>query len=181
MVTDFFGTVFRFTTDTLATVETLPKYGRLYTASTSAEAAAAAETAAMDTTIAAADGFDRHLGPCRAVGGSDRGDASRRCPDTFGVGPRLSTRVLGPVAARNRIHATTGGGAKLWYLPEDDYLGPDDFSFTVTVGGVKSKEAWVAGVHTRRYRAQAREKVALRGEKDEVAGTVGVPRFWSCS
>lgn len=159
MVTDFFGNVFRFGTDSTITIETLPKYGRLFTASTAAEAAAAAlamdgndigsNTAVFE--IGAADGYNRHLGTCRAVGGGDTGDPTRRCPYAFGVGPNLSTRVLGAVAARNRVHASTGGGSRVWYMPKEGYLGPDDFSFSVTVGGVKSTEAWVVGVHTRRY------------------------------
>lgn len=160
VVTDSFGDAFRFTTDSVVTVESLPKYGQLFTASTAAEAAAAAAAAATETTtdddattacpLTAADGFGRHLGACRAVGGGDSGDLTRRCPETFGVGPRLSTRVLGAVAARNRVSAAAGGGSKLWYLPQEGYLGPDDFGFSVTVGGVKSTEAWVAAVHTRR-------------------------------
>lgn len=162
MVTDFFGNVLRFSTDSLVTVETLPKYGRLFAASTSAEAlATAASTDATTNTAAAAsaayqittaDGFDRHLGACRAVGGGDRGDRSRNCPDTFGAGPSLSTRSLGAVAARNRVHvAAGGGGARFWYVPEEGYLGADDFGFSVTTAGVKSEEAWVIGVHTRRF------------------------------
>ena len=158
MVTDFFGNVFRFATDSLVTVETLPKYGRLFAASTSAEAlAAAASTSTATTTSAAyhittADGFDRHLGACRAVGGGDRGDRSRNCPDTFGAGPSLSTRSLGAVAARNRVNvAAGGGGAQFWYVPEEGYLGADDFGFSVTAAGMKSEEAWVVGVHTRRF------------------------------
>lgn len=177
VVTDFFGTVFRFTTDSLITIETLPKFGRIFAASTAEEAEAAALAGAaiaaeanIDSTttrasapptligsnanaayeITVADGFDRHLGPCHAVGGGDRGDPSRRCPETFGVGPKLSTRALGAVAMRNRVHTAAGGGAKLWYVPEEGYLGPDDLSYSVTVGGIKSAEAWVAGVHTRR-------------------------------
>ena len=161
-MTDFFGNVFRFATDSLVTVETLPKYGRLFAASTSAEALAAAAstdvasgTAAATSTayeITTADGFDRHLGTCWAVGGGDRGDRSRNCPETFGVGPSLSTRSLGAVAARNRAHVTAGGGgAKFWYVPEEGYLGADDFGFSVTMAGVKSEEAWVVGVHTRRF------------------------------
>lgn len=163
MVTDFFGNVLRFATDSLVTVETLPKYGRLFAASTSAEAlaAAAASTAVTNSTVTAtsaayeittADGFDRHLGPCRAVGGGDRGDRSRNCPDSFGAGPSLSTRSLGAVAGRNRVHAAAGGGgAKFWYVPAEGYLGADDVGFSVTVAGVKSEEAWVVGVHTRRF------------------------------
>lgn len=163
MVTDFFGNVLRFATDSLVTVETLPKYGRLFAASTSAEAlaAAAASTAATADSVAAtstgyqittADGFDRHLGACRAVGGGDRGDRSRNCPNTFGAGPSLSTRSLGAVAARNRVHVGAGGGgAKFWYVPDEGYLGADDFGFSVTTAGVKSEEAWVVGVHTRRF------------------------------
>lgn len=158
MVTDFFGNVFRFGTDSTITIETLPKYGRLFTASTAAEAAAAA--LAMDSNdissntavseIGTADGYNRHLGTCRAVGGGDTGDPTRRCPYAFGVGPNLSTRVLGAVAARNRVHANAGRGSRVWYMPKEGYLGPDDFSFSVSVGGVKSTEAWVVGVHTRR-------------------------------
>lgn len=162
MVTDFFGNVLRFVTDTVVTVETLPKYGRLFKASTSAEAlAAAASTAATTNTgasasaayqITPADGFDRHLGACPAVGDGDHGDRSRNCPDTFGAGPSLSTRSLGAVAARNRVHVEVGrGGAKFWYVPEEGYLGADDFGFSVTAAGVKSEEAWVIGVHTRRF------------------------------
>lgn len=162
MVTDFFGNVFRFATDALVTVETLPKYGRLFAASTSAEALAAADSTATSTNtvastsvayeITTADGFDRHLGPCRAVGGGDHGDRSRNCPNTFGAGPSLSTRSLGAVAVRNRVHVVAGGGgAKFWYVPEEGYLGADDFGFSVTVAGVKSEEAWVVGVHTRRF------------------------------
>lgn len=169
VVTDFFGNVFRFTTDSVVTVETLPKYGRLFAgASNAAEALTAASTTTTNVTtntttatsyqetstayqITAADGFHRHLGACHAVGGGDRGDRSRNCPDMFGSGPSLSTRSLGAVAARNRVQAAPGGGAKFWYLPEEDYLGPDDFGFSVTVAGVKSEDAWVVGVHTRRY------------------------------
>lgn len=140
--------------DSFITIETLPKYGRLVMASTAAAAiaaaAAAGETSPKDVVITNAIGFERHLGFCGAVGGADVGESTRRCPDTFGVGPRLSTRVLGAVAAKNRLQMTPGGGAKLWYLPKDGYLGPDDFSFSVTVGSVKSTEAWVVGVHTRR-------------------------------
>ncbi|CAM9210897.1 unnamed protein product [Ectocarpus sp. 13 AM-2016] len=170
VVTDFFGNVFRFTTDSVVTVETLPKYGRLFAgASNAAEALTAASTTTTTVTtntttatnyqetstayqITAADGFDRHLGTCHAVGGGDRGDRSRNCPDMFSSGPSLSTRSLGAVAARNRMQAAPGGGAKFWYLPEEGYLGPDDFGFSVTVAGVKSEDAWVVGVHTRRCR-----------------------------
>ncbi len=175
MVTDFFGNVFRFTTDSLVTVETLPKQGRLFAASNAAEALAAAAAGTTTTSTATATsnintntanddtattaayeitparGFDRHVGPCRAVGGGDRGDRSRNCPDTFGAGPSLSTRSLGAVAARNRVQATAGGGAKFWYVPEEGYLGADDVAFSVTVAGVKSEEAWVVGLHTRRF------------------------------
>lgn len=156
MVTDFFGNVFRFTMDSFITVETLPKYGRLVTASTAAAAMAAVaeaeagKTSSTDVVITNAIGFERHLGYCHAAGSTNVGELSRRCSDTFGVGPRLSTRVLGAVAARNRLQTTAGGGAKLWYLPKAGYLGPDDFSFSVTVGSVKSTEAWVVGLHTRR-------------------------------
>lgn len=146
MVTDFFGNVFRFATDSTITVETLPKYGRLFVASTAAEAAGT--TAELST----ADGYNRFTGVCRAVGGGDRGDPRRHCPDTFGTGSSRSTRTLGAVAARNQVQPPSSGGglARVWYTPEQDYLGPDDFSFSVTIGDVKSKEAWVAGVHTRR-------------------------------
>lgn len=159
MVTDFLGNIFRFTTDSLFTVETLPKFGRLFTVSTAAEAAVAAEAladgandnhATSNQVITAAHGFNRHLGPCRVSGSSNYGYSSRRCLDAFGGGPVLSTRVLGAVAARNLVKASAGGGAKIWYMPEKDYLGPDDFSFSVIVGGVKSAEAWIAGLHTRR-------------------------------
>lgn len=140
--------------DSFITVETLPKYGRLVMASTlaaaKAAAAAAGEPSSTDVVITNAIGFERHLGCCDAVGSANVGEPSRRCPDNVGVGPRLSTRVLGAVAAKNRLQMTAGGGAKLWYLPKDGYLGPDDFSFSATVGSVKSTEAWVVGVHTRR-------------------------------
>lgn len=186
VVTDFFGNVFRFTTDSLVTVETLPKYGRLFAASSAAEALATATAAATnavqqddtaattstDLQITAAYGFDRHLGPCRSVGGGDRGDRSRNCPDTFGAGPRLSTRSLGAVAARNLVRAAEGGGAKFWYVPEEGYLGPDDFGFSVTVGGVKSEEAWVVGVHTRRFGLGSGRMFFLCG-RDRVGRLVG--------
>ncbi|CAN0235431.1 unnamed protein product, partial [Ectocarpus fasciculatus] len=51
VVTDFFGNVFRFTTDSVVTVETLPKYGRLFAgASNAAEALTAASTTTTNVT-----------------------------------------------------------------------------------------------------------------------------------
>lgn len=147
MVTDFFGNIFRFVTDSTITVETLPKYGRLFVASTAAEASAGT-TAELRT----ADGYDRFTGAFQAVGGGYCGGITRPCPNVFSTGSGYPTRTLGAVAARNQVQPPSSGGglARIWYIPEQDYLGPDDFSFSVSIGDIKSKEAWVAGVHTRR-------------------------------
>lgn len=166
VVTDLLGNIFRFATDSTITIETLPKYGRLFVASTAAAAAAAGPTAELKI----ANGYDRLTGACRSTGGGDHGNPGRRCPDTFGTGPSLSSRTLGAVAARNRVHPGSSSGGegalggslgvpRVWYDPVQDYLGPDDFSFSVAVGGVTSTEAWVVGVHTRRYLGQ--QKVSM--------------------
>lgn len=156
-MTDFFGNVFKFATDVSITVETLPKYGQLFVAGSAAEAAEAAAATAggtMDGTVASrltpAEGFDRFVGACPVARDGARVEVGAPCGGAYGVGPSLSSRILGPVAARNRLPVSTGGEPTVWYYPEKGYLGPDDFSFSVTVEGVKSTEAWVAGVHTRR-------------------------------
>lgn len=157
-MTDYFGNIFHFATDTPITIETLPKYGELFVASTAEEAGEAAAVlrgnSAGDISVASqllpAEGYDRFVGACPVASAIDQGDASRRCNEAFGVGPSLSTRALGPVAARNRIPASSRGRPNVWYFPKEGYLGPDDFGFSVTVGGVKSMEAWVVGLHTRR-------------------------------
>ncbi|CAM9188184.1 unnamed protein product, partial [Discosporangium mesarthrocarpum] len=139
VITDFFGNVARHTYNTVATIETVPKYGLLITDGGGGE-------------MKAAKGYERHLGQCHA-------SLNGKCRAGIGAHPSLSSRTMGAVAARNHIAAAgsgTGGGEggvpAVWYIPEEGYLGPDDFSFSVSTGGVRSAEASVIELHTRRCR-----------------------------
>jgi hypothetical protein len=62
-----------------------------------------------------------------------------RCDLSFGTGQRLSSRTLGPVAQRNRLRRITG--ITIWYTPSPSYRGPDSFTYSATVDGVKSTHA----------------------------------------
>ncbi|CAM9190144.1 unnamed protein product [Choristocarpus tenellus] len=139
-ITDIFGNVARHTYSSVATIEALPKYGQLFSGNNG------------DTfEISAALGYERHLGPCYGYSKQEGiEDLKRVCPTGFSSAPSLSTRTLGAVAARNRINVLARAGVpSVWYLPEKGYLGPDDFSFSVIAGGVRSTEATVVELHTR--------------------------------
>ncbi|CAM9279635.1 unnamed protein product [Chrysoparadoxa australica] len=135
IITDYFGQAQRYMMGVYATIETLPKYGSLHVAQGGRE-------------LKPVPGFERHLGTCWK-GGTD---SVERCPDNFGVGSNLSTRRLGAVSEVYHVRNSEEGGLRVWYQPHEGYLGLDDFSYSVTVEGVKSTTAAQAVVATRNCR-----------------------------
>jgi hypothetical protein len=75
-----------------------------------------------------------------------------RCGNRYGVGPILSTRTLGAVAERNRVRAVDTAAPTVHYTAASDYIGTDSFTYSVTVGGIKSEAAVPVNVHVRKCR-----------------------------
>jgi len=139
VITDILGQRKKYNMDAYTTVTTLPKYGTLYTSLTDSGGEIQVEP-----------GFERNLRPCygkdyTGLNGVLEVATYETCWYNYGVGSVQGLRRLGAGAETQHIR----GEMALYYQPYENYLGPDIFTYSATLGNKKSPRDGYVMVHTR--------------------------------
>jgi len=139
VITDVLGQRKKYSMDAYTSVTTLPKYGNLYT-----------NLNDEGGIISVEPGFERNLRACygkdyTGLNGVLDVSTYETCWYNYGIGPMQGIRRLGAGAESIRIR----GEMAVYYQPLDNYLGPDIFTYSATIGNKKSKQDGYVIVHTR--------------------------------